>query len=160
MVIFPMKLAPNSRRRRSSTLFRTAASALYSRRTTHNSRNSPLSALQSALPRVLRRNSFRIRTYKTSQIWIKTKDFNPFRIRTSEHSQHLLKTKVFKSRRIRTSTISQLKSFRIRTSEKRWGEGGKVLVRGRWKPRTFSPGKRAPRPKGLQPWAFQAQTYV
>jgi hypothetical protein len=35
-----------------------------------------------------------------------------------------MKTKDFKARRINTYTIPLCKPFRIRTSKKRWGEGG------------------------------------
>jgi len=85
----------------------------------------PLTPLESALARALGRNPFRINTYKTSQICIKTKDFNPLRMNTSEQLQHVLKTKDFKSTRMNTSTIPTVKSFRIRTSEKVREKGNK-----------------------------------
>ena len=83
----------------------------------------PLTPLESALARALGRNPFRINTYKTSQICIKTKDFNPIRMNTSKTPQPALKTKDFKSTRMNTSATSNRNPFRIRTSKKEEGRG-------------------------------------
>jgi len=65
---------------------------------------------------------FRIRTYKSSRICIKTNDFNPFRISTYKLAHRIHKTKNFKSRRIHTYVIFPCNPFRIGTSKKP-GEG-------------------------------------
>ena len=90
-------------------------------------RHSPLSPLESALPRPLAYNPCRMNTSKKPQICIKTKDFNPIRMNTSKTARRVLKTKDFKSTRMNTYAISHRNPFRIRTSKKR-GEGGMARI--------------------------------
>jgi hypothetical protein len=83
----------------------------------------PAASLLATRHSPLATNSCTINTSTPSRICIKTNDFNPFGIRTYRSGNAPLKTKDFKSRRINTSAISRCKPFRISTSKKRWGRG-------------------------------------
>jgi len=93
--------------------------------TQSDSREGPLSPLESAHPRPLTCKPCRMNTSKTSQICIKTKDFNPIRMNTSKTSRRVLKTKGFKSTGMNTSAIWDRNPFRIRTSKKKGGRGSR-----------------------------------